>query len=151
MKPNKQYGILYGLLIWVICLVFFKILLNGLLFISTFFYLAYKAIRKRDFQIFNKGVGTMLYRGGVCYDIEGSVYGGELLNDVMLKDPKHPPVNGVPVLYGGKETISFYTGVNAIIGNLDEDGSRLREILKKVLGMNHSVDSVPSYIKKLLG
>lgn len=150
MKVNQQHGILYGLAIWLVTFIFFKVLLNSILLITTFCFISLEAFKRRSWRYFNLTIGSILYRDGLLWDVQASIYGGPLLNKVFLKNPNHRPVNKVPIQYGGTETISYYTGINAIIGNLNKHGGRFRSILAKVLGVDHSIESVPNYIKKLL-
>jgi hypothetical protein len=81
------------------------------------------------------GLNDKVYRSAISNDQMANVWLKELLNDTCVKDGGH--------LYGDEDdTISDITGRNERDNKLTRFGWGFTKFLSKVLGANHSLESI---------
>lgn len=142
MNLKRNRGILEGLMYWLLSTIVFKLVLNTLFFLISCIILIAVGIRQRSWSTINYGIGNMLYKGAVLFDVTNNIYGGALYQRTLVSDATLEYHNGVRIKFGELyDTVSRNIGCYGIINGLGKHGRNLQNLLNS-LENDHCINSV---------
>ncbi len=142
MTLSHNRGIIEGFIYWLLSTIVFKAVLNTLFFLISCGIYIHKGIKERSWTTINYGIGNMLYKGAILFDVTNNIYGGPLYQKTLIADEVLIHHNKVRIGFGELyDTVSRNLGCYDIIGGLSIHGDNLEKLLDK-LDHGHAVNSV---------